>query len=234
MGTVIVVEEDLSGNYSRLLLKYFLSAGLADNHSLLVTNSSPDGKVVTSSLPMFNCKEEGEKENLTETGAAETMKIAWRYQNQNTTKSSNLGTSQRTRHSFNLLKTIPPEMLKNSDVQICDIEPPENDDSWRNSSYHKLIKEIESKVQSGGFNIDPNVPKEHKNILRLGIQSLGCSNWGELQETAERNLGTFLLCLRSILRSCFGIAFLTVPSHVLRQVQRERELTKYFLEITSH
>ena len=234
MGTVIVVEEDLSGNYSRLLLKYFLSAGLADNHSLLVTNSSPDGKVVTSSLPMFNCKEEGEKENLTETGAAETMKIAWRYQNQNTTKSSNLGTSQRTRHSFNLLKTIPPEMVKNSDVQICDIEPPENDDSWRNSSYHKLIKEIESKVQLGGFNIDPNVPKEHKNILRLGIQSLGCSNWGELQETAERNLGTFLLCLRSILRSCFGIAFLTVPSHVLRQVQREKELTKYFLEITSH
>ena len=225
MGTVIVVEEDLSGNYSRLLLKYFLSAGLADNHSLLVTNSSPDGKVVTSSLPMFNCKEEGEKENLTETGAAETMKIAWRYQNQNTTKSSNLGTSQRTRHSFNLLKTVPPEMVKNSDVQICDIEPPENDDSWRNSSYHKLIKEIESKVQSGGFNIDPNVPKEHKNILRLGIQSLGCSNWGELQETAERNLGTFLLCLRSILRSCFGIAFLTVPSHVLRQVQREKELT---------
>ena len=210
MGTVIVVEEDLSGNYSRLLLKYFLSAGLADNHSLLVTNSSPDGKVVTSSLPMFNCKEEGEKENLTQTGAAETMKIAWRYQNQNTTKSSNLGTSQRTRHSFNLLKTVPPEMVKNSDVQICDIEPPENDDSWRNSSYHKLIKKIESKVQSGGFNIDPNVPKEHKNILRLGIQSLGCSNWGELQETAERNLGTFLLCLRSILRSCFGIAFLTM------------------------
>ena len=225
MGTVIVVEEDLSGNYSRLLLKYFLSAGLADNHSLLVTNSSQDGKVVTSSLPMFNCKEEGEKENLTETGAAETMKIAWRYQNQNTTKSSNLGTSQRTRHSFNLLKTIPPEMVKNSDVLICDIEPPGNDDSWRNSSYHKLIKKIESKVQSGGFNIDPNVPKEHKNILRLGIQSLGCSNWGELQETADRNLGTFLLCLRSILRSCFGIAFLTVPSHVLRQVQREKELT---------
>lgn len=224
MGTVIVVEEDLSGNYSRLLLKYFLSAGLADSHSLLVTNSSPDGKVVTSSLPMFTCKEEVEKENLTETGAAETMKIAWRYQNQNTTKSSNLGTSQRARHSFNLLKTIPPEMVKNSDVQICDIEPPENDDSWRNSSYHKLIKDIESKVQTGGFNIDPNVPKEHKNILRLGIQSLGCSNWGELQETAGRNLGTFLLCLRSILRSCFGIAFLTVPSHVLRQVQREKEL----------
>ena len=41
VGSVILVEEDLSGNYSRLLLKYFLSAGLADQHSLLVTNSSP-------------------------------------------------------------------------------------------------------------------------------------------------------------------------------------------------
>ena len=41
MGSVILVEEDRSGNYSRLMLKYFLSEGLLHKHPLLVTNSSP-------------------------------------------------------------------------------------------------------------------------------------------------------------------------------------------------
>ena len=41
VGSVILLEEDLSGNYSRLMLKYFLSEGLLHKHPLLVTNSSP-------------------------------------------------------------------------------------------------------------------------------------------------------------------------------------------------
>ena len=41
VGSVILLEEDLSGNYSRLMLKYFLSEGLVHKHPLLVTNSSP-------------------------------------------------------------------------------------------------------------------------------------------------------------------------------------------------
>merc|ERR1712122_164417 len=123
--------------------------------------------------------------------AAETMKIAWRYQNQDTTKSSNLKTSQR-RHTFNLLKTIPVDQIERSDIQICDIEPNLEDDSWRNSSYFKLLQQIQSKVQAGGFLIDPNVQQDHRNLLRLGIQSLGSSQWGELEQTASRDLATFL------------------------------------------
>ena len=48
VGTVMVVEEDLSGNYSRLMLKYFLSEGLAHKHSLLVTDTSPGQGLVCS------------------------------------------------------------------------------------------------------------------------------------------------------------------------------------------
>ena len=165
---------------------------------------------------------------------SETMKIAWRYQSQNTTKSSNLATAQRGRHTFNLLKTVPSELIENSDIQICDIEPGVTaDESWKNSSYHQLIKEIETKVQTGGFHIDPNVQQEHKNILRLGIQSLGASHWGEPSQTADRNLGRFLFCLRAILRSCFGVALITLPSHVLRNLERDAApkwlIRNYFL-----
>ena len=167
---------------------------------------------------MFDCKDDVENMNSSE--AAETMKIAWRYQNQDTTKSSNLKTSQR-RHTFNLLKTIPVDQIERSDIQICDIEPNLEEDSWRNSSYFKLLQQIQSKVKAGGFLIDPGVQQDHRNLLRLGIQSLGSSQWGELEQTASRDLATFLYCLRGILRSCFGIAFLSVPSHVLRSVQIE-------------
>ena len=176
-----------------------------------------DGKLITSSLPMFDSKEGADKEASSE---SETMKIAWRYQSQNSTKSSNLATSQRSRHTFNLLKTIPGDLIEKSDIQICDIQP-QADDSWKNSSYYQLIKEIETKVKAGGFHIDPNVQQEHKDILRLGIQSLGASHWGELGRTADGNLGKFLFCLRTILRSCFGVALITVPSHVLRNVERD-------------
>ena len=173
---------------------------------------------------MFDSKDAVDSEASSE---SETMKIAWRYQNQNSTKSSNLATSQRSRHSFNLLKTIPSDLIEKSDVQICDIQPQASaDDSWKNSSYYKLIKEIETKVKTGGFHIDPNVQQEHKDILRLGIQSFGASHWGELSQTADGNLGKFLFCLRTILRSCFGVALITVPSHVLRSVERDSAALK--------
>merc|ERR1711953_206721 len=116
VGSVILLEEDLSGNYSRLMLKYFLSEGLLHKHHLLVTDSSPDGKLITSSLPMFDSKEVVDKEASSE---SDTMKIAWRYQSQNSTKLSNLGTSQRSRHTFNLLKTVPGDLIEKSDVLIC-------------------------------------------------------------------------------------------------------------------
>ena len=174
---------------------------------------------------MFDSKEGADKEASSE---SETMKIAWRYQSQNSTKSSNLATSQRSRHTFNLLKTIPGDLIEKSDIQICDIQP-QADDSWKNSSYYQLIKEIETKVKAGGFHIDPNVQQEHKDILRLGIQSLGASHWGELGRTADGNLGKFLFCLRSILRSCFGVALITVPSHVLRRVERDSSAPKLII-----
>ena len=177
---------------------------------------------------MFDSKEAVSADNQEASSESETMKIAWRYQNQNTTKSSNLATAQRGRHTFNLLKTVPADVIENSDIQICDIEPGA-DDSWKNSSYYQLIKEIETKVQTGGFHIDPSVQQEHKNVLRLGIQSLGASHWGELRQTADRNLGKFLFCLRTILRSCFGVALITLPSHLLRSLERETPLNIDFL-----
>ena len=213
IGTVLVLEEDLSGNYSKLLLKYFLSEGLVQNHSLLVTNSGLDGKSIVQNLPSFDLKvnEEGSDSKPED----DKMKIAWRYQNQSTTK-ENFNSSGTNSHSFNLLKTVPTEVLDKCDINVCDVnELLDADESiWQNTSYCKLVKEIQEKVTSGGFFIDPKAKPDHKNILRIGVQSMGSLLWGDLKYSS-RNLCTFLISLRAIMRSCFGVAVITIPSNVL-------------------
>lgn len=216
IGTVLVLEEDVSGNYSKLLLKYFLSEGLVHNHSVFVTNSGLDGKSIVRSLPSFEMKATTGDENASET-EDNKMKIAWRYQNQSSTKDKfvNPGASD---HTFNLLKTVPNEFIDSSDVTESDIDDLVDADSdesvWKNTSYCKLVQHIHRTVQSGGFLIDPTVKKEHKNILRIGVQSLGSLLWGNLKYSS-RNLCTFLISLRAIIRSCFGIAVITLPSSLL-------------------
>lgn len=218
IGTVLVLEEDMSGNYSKLLLKYSLSEGLVHNHSIIVTNSGLDGKSIVRSLPSFELKATICDENTPET-EDNKMKIAWRYQNQSSTKDkvNNPGASD---HTFNLLKTVPNEVIDSCDITEIDIEDLVDADSnmyesvWKNTPYCKLVKQIHKTVQSGGFLIDPAVKKEHKNILRIGIQSLGSLLWGDLKYSS-RNLCTFLISLRAIMRLCFGIAVITLPSSLL-------------------
>ena len=225
VGTVLVVVEDVSGNYSRLLLKYFLSEGLVHDHSLIVSNSSPDNKLVTHSLPSIelNTQTSSSTTALDQTNSStdEQMKIAWRYQGQNSTKSSNVNTAQSSHH-FNLLKTVPSEDLEKRDITVCyiDLDCDAGTD-WKNSEYDKLMKNIKNKAESGGFIIDPSRPGDNKSVLRIGVQSVGSAVWGGL-ETQTSHVSRFLFSLRSLLRSCFSVAVVTIPSHMFdNQVIRD-------------
>ena len=220
IGSVLVISEDFSGNFSRLMLKYFLSEGVVHKHSLLVTNSSPDCKILTQNLPSFEFNTNSSASGGDTADNDEKMMIAWRYQGQNTTKDTNINISNvnNSEHTFNLLKTVPSEVLDRCDISVCDIESDSDDDQWIHSSYCKVIKQIQDKIKSGGFLIDPTEPGDHTNILRIGIQSLGLSLWGDLQHQ-QKHLPMFLYCLRSLLRSCFGVAVITIPATVLRNVK---------------
>jgi len=216
VGTVMVLEEDLSGNYSKLLLKYFLSEGLVHNHSLFVTNSSLDGKSIVQHLPSFETKDSDEESASDDSKTEDDkMKIAWRYQNQSNTKESKNNFIPKS-HTFNLLKTVPNEVLDKSDVSVFDLE--DNIDgeksTWKGTLYCKLLKEIQSKVTESGFLIDPTTKPDYKNILRIGVQSLGSLLWGDLKNSSK-NLCTFLISLRAIMRSCFGVAAITIPTSLL-------------------
>ena len=216
IGSVLVIVEDVSANFSRLALKYFLSEGVANKHALLVTHSCSDWKLITQSLPAFEIWEPGVVENENR-GSDEKMIIAWRYQGQTSTKECGLNLSNmgKRTHSFNMLKTIPSETLSQSDITSCDIDSTGDNGKWGNSAYFKVIQDIQSKVKEGGFLIDSSASEIPGNILRIGVPSLGLSIWSDL-EHRRKHLRRFLYCLRATLRSCFGVAVVTLPSSFFR------------------
>jgi len=217
IGTVLVVKEDASGNFSKLLLKYFLSEGLVHNHSLMIAEANVDGKKLLNSLPSFEFETNCDNQNDSKIDESDKMKIAWRYQKQNSTKEPILNTDTSLKHhTFNLLKTVSSDVIEKSDIIVSDVQDIGIKDQsiWQNTTMCNIIADIKEKVKTGGYLIDPSVKKDHTNILRIGIHSLGNLLWGDL-EFMDKNLCTFLISLRAIMRSCFGVAVITIPSNIL-------------------
>jgi len=210
IGTILVIEEDLSGNFAKLMLKYFLSEGLVYDHSLFIMNS--EQKSIVHSLPSFDMKISKSEPECKESDT-DKMKIAWRYQNQRNTKENSNNVERN--HVFNLLKTVTNETIAKSDITNIDASNFDwglDNSGWKKTPYCHLVQKVNEKIINGRFNIDPSNPV--KNLLRIGIHSLGNLLWGDL-DSVSKNLCTFLLSLRAQMRSCFGVAVITIPAFVI-------------------
>jgi len=204
IGTVLLIQEDDSGNFAKLLLKYFLAEGVVHGHNLHVASLNNDPLSIVNSLPSFEMKSPGGESWKAND---EQMKIAWRYQNLPKDGDKEVG----SKHSFNLLKSIPSDVISNCGVATSDSETLLDCDD--KSTFTKLIQHLHETAKSGQFLIDPKERKEHKNILRIGVQSLGSVLWGDASNQIKQ-MSVFLLSLRALLRSCFGVAVITVPRYI--------------------
>lgn len=87
--------------------------------------------------------------------------------------------------------------------------------------YNDLLQQIRKKIQLGEFSLS-NKPAR-RNILRIGIHSLGSPAWLPENQRFDSNrqmeLEKFMYRLRGVVRSAFAVAFVTVPSHLLDQVR---------------
>lgn len=112
VGSIMLVEEDTFGQYSRLILKYFLAEGVMCGHSMLLASASEDPSEILKDLPAAL---EGE-DDLTahptiteeEEENPEPMQIAWRYQGQPRVQSS---FSSKFGHYFDLTKRMEPSRI---------------------------------------------------------------------------------------------------------------------------
>jgi len=206
IGSLLLLLEDQQASYSSLCLRYFLAQGHSHGHSLVVAQDGP--RDLLSALPSLETKEEArQKEPQTE----DQMKIAWRYQAQSNTKAP---AASSTGQTFNLLKTVPKEEINQGDVtnlQLSELQGEGEGESWGDSTYSNLISKIQSKLSSGGFLLEPG--KVPKNVVRLGLSSIGSLGWGTRKYTKD-HLSTLLLSLRALLRSSTGVCVLTLPHHL--------------------
>uniref|UniRef100_A0A2C9M3A1 Elongator complex protein 4 n=1 Tax=Biomphalaria glabrata TaxID=6526 RepID=A0A2C9M3A1_BIOGL len=86
-----------------------------------------------------------------------------------------------------------------------------------NVHYCRLLDDIRSRIEAGKFGTAQQT--DTRNILRIGIHSIGSPLWGEMgglksHGTPDPSLSLFLIALRGVLRSAFAVAMLTLPGHL--------------------
>ncbi|XP_034625772.1 elongator complex protein 4 isoform X2 [Trachemys scripta elegans] len=231
VGTLLLIEEDKYGIYSNLLFKYFLAEGIVCGHNLFVASAKEDPADILKELPapLFddvhkNQVDEKETAIKSKQESQESMKIAWRYQNLPKMEVSPAA-SARFGHYYDVSKTVSPELLKSikwhrfflpeemslhPEIKTCNMT----------CDYTRLLQSIQRIIYQEGF--DGSYPqKKQKNILRIGIQSLGSVLWGDdicCTDNPEDifSLTKFLYVLRGLLRMSLSACIITVPAHLIQ------------------
>ncbi|KAH3890406.1 elongator complex protein 4-like [Dreissena polymorpha] len=220
VGTVLLIEEDVFGNYSRLMLKYFCAEAVMTGHSMLLASAdlSPDQLLSDLPRPIIDDPVNAD-EQTKEQYFDEHMKIAWRYTN--LPKFQSTPTTVKFGHYYDLSKTMEEDLLKTANAEMIKIGINNADNfsmATNASNYMALIEKIQNKIEMEHFSTSSN--PEKRNILRIALHSIGSPLWGEnggLLPDGEYDpsLSRFLLALRAILRSAFAVCVLTLPTHLM-------------------
>uniref|UniRef100_A0A8C9YVP2 Elongator complex protein 4 n=1 Tax=Sander lucioperca TaxID=283035 RepID=A0A8C9YVP2_SANLU len=227
VGTVLLIEEDRYESYSRMILKYFLAEGVVCRHELFVAaaQDNPDDIYRYERRCRLVCKLLGRKfvvPHLTQ-NSLDAMKIAWRYQNLPKVQSA-LASSSRFGHYYDVSKTMEPEIRQAAKChRFYPTEHPTQSSPTHSTmpeSYSALLKSLQEVIHREGFDVAAPMSKS-RNILRIGLHSLGSALWGDdlCCHDNPRNghaLTTFLYGLRALLRSSLSVAVVTVPSHLIQ------------------
>ncbi|XP_069888762.1 elongator complex protein 4 [Dipodomys merriami] len=229
VGTVLLIEEDKYNIYSPMLFKYFLAEGIVSGHTLLVASAKEDPTDILKELPAplhdDNSKKELDEDICHKTAQNNTkMKIAWRYQ---LLPKMEVGpvSSSRFGHYYDASKKISEKLLEASKwhgfflpekvSSTLKVEP-----CFLTHGYGKLLQFIQNIIYEEGFD-GSNPQKKQKNILRIGIQSLGSPLWGDAISCTEscgnnHSLTKFLYVLRGLLRTSLSACIITMPTHLIQ------------------
>ncbi|NXN96274.1 ELP4 protein, partial [Rhinopomastus cyanomelas] len=227
--TFVSTEEDKYNLYSNLLFKYFLAEGVVSGHDLFVASAKahPDNILKELPAPLLGDTHKTEMEETTAVkseDSQDSMKIAWRYQNLPKMEASPT-TSTKFGHYYDVSKTMSPEQLQS--IKCHSFYLPEELSSqpkiktWpMNRAYARLLQSIQSVICQEGFD-GSDRQKKQKNILRIGIQSLGSLLWGDdlcSSDTPKdiHSLTKFLYVLRGLLRKSLSACIITVPAHLIQ------------------
>ncbi|XP_052372074.1 elongator complex protein 4 isoform X1 [Oncorhynchus keta] len=244
VGTLLLIEEDRYDSYSRMLLKYFLAEGVVCGHELYVASALDHPNDILQELPapilddIASPKTEDQAKSC-DPESQDAMKIAWRYQNLPKVQTA-LASSSRFGHYYDVSKTMDPEIcqaarchgfyLPEHSTTVTSPTATTPGQSPMPETYSSLLNNLQEVIHREGF--DGSVPQslthsltltqtKSRNILRIGLHSLGSALWDDdlcCRENPSHGhaLTTFLYGLRAMLRSSLSVAVVTVPSHLIQ------------------
>ncbi|XP_062917702.1 elongator complex protein 4 isoform X1 [Mobula hypostoma] len=237
VGTLLLVEEDKYESYSQMLLKYFVAEGIICGHSLFIASAKDHPKDILQELPApllddvieteeSNKEKESNSVDITSSSALQSsMSIAWRYQNLPKVQTA-LTSSSRFGHYYDVSKTMSSELQHSVNChsfflpEEVPLDPVGTETGNMNFGYVKLLRAIQRVIREEGF--DGTGPQtKQRNILRIGIHSLGSVLWGDdvgLNENPESaySLTKFLYALRGLLRTSLSACIITVPAYLIQ------------------
>ncbi|KAL1007708.1 hypothetical protein UPYG_G00090540 [Umbra pygmaea] len=235
VGTLLLIEEDCYDSYSRMLFKYFLAEGVVCGHELYVASAQDLPDDILQELPspilddVASPKPVESQTKSCDPDSQDAMKIAWRYQNMPKVQMA-LASSSRFGHYYDVSKTMDPEIrqaakchgfyLPEHSSTLTSLSPSATGQSPMSEAYSSLLNHIQEVIHREGF--DGSVPQtKSRNILRIGLHSLGSALWGDdlcCSDNPDNGhaLTTFLYGLRALLRSSLSVAMVTMPSHLIQ------------------
>ncbi|KAI8783519.1 elongator complex protein 4 [Biomphalaria glabrata] len=255
VGTVFLVDEDVYGSYARIMLKYFIAEGIMTKQSIFLSSAQektiklveelpapledPTASVKTEESPSSAVSHNQNQdlkpsEDKTKKQEEENLKIAWRYRSKPKVKSS-IVSNIKFGHYYDLTKTMSTENIAAADIShapspvdlCCTAES--SIIPHMNVHYCRLLDDIRSRIEAGKFGTAQQT--DTRNILRIGIHSIGSPLWGEMgglksDGTPDPSLSLFLIALRGVLRSAFAVAMLTLPGHLFHDDLMVNQLSK--------
>nr|XP_057945106.1 elongator complex protein 4 isoform X2 [Doryrhamphus excisus] len=240
VGTVLLIEEDRYDSYSRMILKYFLAEGVVCRHELFLAAAQDHPNDIFQELPDpilddVAMHKPGDQQGLLHDpkDSSDAMKIAWRYQNLPKVQSA-LASSSRFGHYYDVSKTMEPEIRQAAKCHHFYLAEHPSQSTATHSlmleSYSALLKSIEEVIRREGYQVTAPMTKS-RNILRIGLHSLGSALWGDdlcCRDNPKHShaLTTFLYGLRALLRSSLAVAVVTVPSHLIQNRSLMASITR--------
>ncbi|GLV31994.1 uncharacterized protein CBL_07753 [Carabus blaptoides fortunei] len=222
VGTVTLIEEDVTATYSKLILQYFLAEGVVSGHSAFVGSQEFNSSALINTLPAVIDTDDSSSVPIS-TGNDEKLTIAWRYQNIPTSQPKQV---RKFGHFYDLTKTMDPSSIASADIKSWTYSEQSSTFSYAfvNPAYHDLLQSIKLTIDQGGFGLKSG---SHRSILRVALQSIGSPLWlandYKVSGSAQtRDLDMFLFCLRALIRNAFATVVVTIPSTIIDEASVNR------------
>lgn len=191
------------------MFKYFIAEGIINKHSLFVASQDIKPNQIINDLPAIEETQSCSTKKI-ESFKNDEMKIAWRYQNMKIYDSSN--ESSVFGHYYDLTKKMSKETLESANIETWNGDNIKCQNvTFDNEAYMDLLLNVDKTITSGQFSV-AQAPRT-RNILRIGIQSLGSRLWlSNSEKNFQKDLLKFLYMFRALLRESFAVAIITIPA----------------------